>query len=102
MVADPAAVAGTLGHDLAGRLLATLGLDQRDIWGGETMAAGAFHEISEWSRKEKSAIHYRAAAERARKLLKEATTPRLKQYLGEVIAYCERSAVENGQSDHGL
>ena len=62
------------------------------------MEGQAFHEISEWSCKEKSAAHYRAAAERARKLLKEATTPRLKQYLGEVIAYCERSAAENGQS----
>ena len=62
------------------------------------MEAGAFHEISEWSSKEESAAHYRAAAERARKLLKEATTPRLKQYLGVVIAYCERSAAENGQS----
>jgi hypothetical protein len=27
-----------------------------------------------------------------------ADTPRLKQYLGEVIAYCERSTAENGQS----
>ena len=62
------------------------------------MEAGSFHEISEWSRREKSAAHYRAAAERARKLLKESTTPRLKQYLGEVIAYCERSAAEIGQS----
>jgi hypothetical protein len=61
------------------------------------MEAGAFHEISEWSRKEKSAAHYRAA-ERARKLLKEATTPRLKQYLGEVIAYCESSAADSEQS----
>ena len=62
------------------------------------MEAGAFHEISEWSSKEESAAHYRAAAERARKLLKEATTPTLKQYLGEVIAFCERSAAENAQS----
>jgi hypothetical protein len=62
------------------------------------MEAGAFHEISEWSCKEKSAARYRAEAERARKLLKEATTPRLKQYLGDVIAYCERSAAENRRS----
>ena len=55
------------------------------------MDAGSFHDISEWSRKEKSADHYRATAERARKLLEEATTPRLKQYFGEVIAECERA-----------
>jgi len=62
------------------------------------MDAGSFHEISDWSRKEKSATHYRAAAERARKLLGEATTPTLKQYLGEVIAHCERCAEEVGYS----
>jgi hypothetical protein len=56
------------------------------------MDAGSFSEISEWSPKEKSAAYYRAAAERARKLLAEATTPRLKQYLDEVIARCERFA----------
>jgi hypothetical protein len=60
------------------------------------MNAGSFHEISEWSHNEKSAAHYRAAAERARKLLEEATTPTLKQYLGEVIAQCERFAKEIG------
>ena len=60
------------------------------------MDAGSFHEISEWSRNEKSATHYRAAAERARKLLEEATTPRLKRYLSEVIAECERCVKETG------
>ena len=58
------------------------------------MDAGSFGEISEWSPKEKSAAYYRAAAERARKLLAEATTPRLKLYLDEVIARCERFAEE--------
>jgi len=58
---------------------------------------GAFHGISQWSGKQKFATQYSAAAERARKLLKEATIPRLKQYLAEVIAYCERSAAEIGQ-----
>jgi hypothetical protein len=61
------------------------------------MNAGSFHEISEWSSKETSAAHYRAAAERARKLLEEATTPKLKQYLGEVMAQCKRLAGEIGQ-----
>jgi len=54
------------------------------------MDARSFDEVSGWSPKEKSAAYYRAAAERARKLMTEATTPRLKQYLGEVIARCER------------
>jgi hypothetical protein len=58
------------------------------------MDAGSFGEISEWSSKEKSAAYHRAAAQRARKLLAEATTPRLKRYLDEVIARCERFAEE--------
>jgi len=37
VVTDLAAVAGTLGRDLAGSLLAALVLDQPDIWVGETM-----------------------------------------------------------------
>ena len=60
------------------------------------MDVGSFDEISEWSRIEKSAANYRTAAERARKLLKEVTTPRLKQYLSEVIAQCERFTEEIG------
>jgi len=62
------------------------------------MDAGSLDEISESSRTEKSAVYYRAAAERARKLLEEATTPRLKQYLGEVITQCERFAKRIGHS----
>ena len=38
--------------------------------------------------------YYREAAARARKLHAEATTPRLKQYLSDVIARCERLAEE--------
>jgi hypothetical protein len=34
--------------------------------------------------------HYQAVAARARRLQTEATTPRLKQYLEEMIAQCER------------
>jgi hypothetical protein len=68
-------------------------VDQPDRGQG-TMDAGFFDEISGWSPNEKPAAYYRAAAERARKLLAEATTPRLKQYLGEVIARCERFAEE--------
>ena len=56
--------------------------------------AGYFHEISGWSLKEQLPAYYRAAAARARKLQAESTTPRLKAYLGEVIARCERLADE--------
>ena len=38
--------------------------------------------------------YYRAAVVRARRLQAEATTPRLKKYLGEVVARCERLAEE--------
>jgi hypothetical protein len=61
------------------------------------MDAGDFEEISGRSPKEQSTAYYRAAAERARKLLAEATTPRLKQYLGEVIARCEKFALTGGE-----
>jgi hypothetical protein len=60
------------------------------------MDAGSFHEISEWSPIEKSVAHYLAAADRARKLLEGVTTPRVKKYLTEVIAQCERFAKEIG------
>lgn len=57
------------------------------------MDAGHFGEISELlSAEEESSAHYRTAAARARRLKADATTPRLKQYLGKVIAHCERLA----------
>jgi hypothetical protein len=43
---------------------------------------------------ELSAAQYHAAAARARRLQGEATTPRLKEYLRELIARCERLAGE--------
>jgi hypothetical protein len=50
---------------------------------------------SEWlALEQQPAAYYRAAAERARRLQAEATTPRLKQYLGEVIERSERLAEE--------
>jgi hypothetical protein len=58
------------------------------------MDADYFQEIPGWSPKEQLPAYYRAAAARARKLQAESTTPRLKQYLGEVIARCERLADE--------
>ena len=54
------------------------------------MKAGYIDEGSNWAGSEEvSAAHYHAAAARARKLHAEATTPRLKQYLRELIAKFE-------------
>jgi hypothetical protein len=50
---------------------------------------------SEWCSLEQQPVaYYYEAAGRARRLYAEATTPRLKQHLVEVIARCERLAVE--------
>jgi hypothetical protein len=55
-----------------------------------TMKAGYIDESSNWAGSEEvSAAHYHAAAARARKLHAEATTPRLKQYLRELITRFE-------------
>ena len=43
-----------------------------------------------WSLEQQPVAYYRAAAARAQRLQAEATTPRLKQYLGEVIDRYER------------
>jgi hypothetical protein len=57
------------------------------------MDAGYVNEISDrGSSEELSVAYYRTAAARARRLQADATTPRLKQYLGQVIAQCERLA----------
>ena len=57
------------------------------------MDAGYANAISDGgSSEEVSAAYYRTAAARARRLQAEATTPRLKQYLRELIARCERLA----------
>lgn len=47
-----------------------------------------------WSLEQQPVSYYREAAARARRLHAEATTPRLKQYLSDVIARCERLAEE--------
>jgi hypothetical protein len=53
--------------------------------------AGYVNEISDpESSEEVSVAYYRTAAARARRLQAEVTTPRLKQYLRELIARCER------------
>jgi hypothetical protein len=82
---------------LGGGVLIDVALDPIDseIAGGMAMDAGYVNEISErGSSEELSVAYYRTAAARARRLQADATTPRLKQYLGEVIARCERLAEE--------
>jgi hypothetical protein len=59
------------------------------------MDAGDIDEISDRGALEGlPAAHYHAAATRVRRLQGEATTPRLKEYLRELIAECERLAGE--------
>jgi hypothetical protein len=54
------------------------------------MKADYINESSNWEGSERvSVAYYHAAAARARKLHAEATTPRLKQYLQNLIAKCE-------------
>jgi hypothetical protein len=55
------------------------------------MNAGRFEQLSDcWSLEQQPATYYRAAATQARRLQANATTPRVKQYLDEMIAHCER------------
>jgi hypothetical protein len=65
-------------------------------WKGERRGGAPYSEKGSewWSLEQQPAAYYREAAARARRLQAEATTPRLKQYLGEVIAQCERLAEE--------
>jgi hypothetical protein len=57
------------------------------------MHVGSFEQISDcWSSEEQPATYYRTTAARARRLQADATTPRVKQYLDEMIAHCERLA----------
>lgn len=53
-----------------------------------------FDSDSEGSSLGQSAAYYRAVAARARKLWMEATTPRVKRYLAEIIARNENLAGE--------
>jgi hypothetical protein len=57
------------------------------------MNAGHFEQLSDcWSSEAQPATYYRTAAAQARRLQANATTPRVKQYLNEMIAHCERLA----------
>jgi hypothetical protein len=58
-------------------------------------------ELSDcWSLEQQPAPYYRIAAAEARRLQADATTPRVKQYLNNMIAHCEALAgkVEPGVS----
>ena len=57
------------------------------------MNAGHFEQLSDcWSSEQQPATYYRTAVAQARKLQADATTPRVKQYLNNMIAHCERLA----------
>ena len=61
--------------------------------GDMAMNAGHFEQISDcWLLEEQPARYYRSAAARARMLQADATTTRVRQYLDEMIADCERLA----------
>jgi hypothetical protein len=97
-----AAVAGTLVGHLAGSVLT--GCIMAPLAGPRRRREKSDHREREaempseildgWSLEEQSAAYYRAAAARARGLRAGATTPRLKNYLGEIIARCEQLAGE--------
>jgi hypothetical protein len=50
--------------------------------------------LPEWEQKQEPAEYYRAAAARARALEQDATTPRVKQHLRELIERYDRLAGE--------
>lgn len=58
---------------------------------GESAPAG---NGVEWEQKQEPAEYYRAAAARARALEQDATTPRVKQHLRELISRYDRLAGE--------
>ena len=52
--------------------------------------------------EQQAAAYYRAAAARARNLVAEATTPRAKQHLRDLIDQCERAAEEAEEASRNL
>jgi len=53
---------------------------------------GRIVELSDCWSLEQPAAYYRIAAARARRLQADTTTPRVKQYLDNVVAHCEALA----------
>ena len=58
------------------------------------MNAGDFELSDCWSSEQQPTTYYRIAAARARRLQADATTPRVKQYLDNMIAHCEALAAK--------
>jgi hypothetical protein len=59
------------------------------------MHASHFGQSSDcWSPVQQSPTYYRTAAARARRLQADVTTPRVKQYLDNMISHCEQLAGE--------
>lgn len=61
---------------------------------GEPRAVAAGGSAVEWEQKQEPAEYYRAAAARARALVQDATTPRVKRHLRELIDRYDRLAGE--------
>jgi hypothetical protein len=76
--------------DLGSHFVGLFALKLINQKGGTQMKSEYINESANCAGSEDgSAAHYSAAAARARKLHAEATTPRMKQYLQELIAKCE-------------
>jgi hypothetical protein len=64
------------------------------------MNTGYFEQLSDcWSAELRPANYYRTVTAQARRLQADATTPRVRQYLDEMIAHCEQMA---GQVESGV
>ena len=61
---------------------------------GEPLSAASAGNSVEWEQKQEPAEYYRAAAARARALAQDATTPRVKQHLRDLITRYDRLAGE--------
>ncbi len=61
---------------------------------GEPRAIAGAGTSVEWEQKQEPAEYYRAAAARARALVQDATTPRVKRHLHELIDRYDRLAGE--------
>ena len=74
------------------RLTSAQNFSDPKMQGNLQMNAGDFELSDCWSSEQQPATYYRTAAAQARRLQANATTPRVKQYLDEMITHCERLA----------
>jgi hypothetical protein len=79
------------------------GLVERSTIGqpGEAQPAAPGGIGVEWEQKQEPAEYYRAAAARARALEQDATTPKVKQHLRELISRYDRLAGEVERTAEG-